>query len=110
MGTAMRPRRIMIGSTAMMAVCALAACGSSSSGTASGSSAGGSSGAADKSLVVETAFQLKTADPARMFEPTGLLIDHALYSTLLTFAGGDVKKPLPDLAESYTASADAKVY
>jgi peptide/nickel transport system substrate-binding protein len=61
-------------------------------------------------IVVDNAFQLKTADPGRMFEPTGLLIDHAIYSTLLTFAGDDVKKPVPDLASSYTASADGKVY
>jgi len=62
------------------------------------------------SVVVDTAFQLKTADPGRMFEPTGLLIDHALYATLLTFAGDDVKKPVPDLASAYTASPDGKVY
>ncbi len=45
-----------------------------------------------------------------MFEPTGLLIDRALYATLLTFTGDDVTKPVPDLAESYTASADGKVF
>ena len=60
--------------------------------------------------MVDTAFQLKTADPGRMFEPTGLLIDHAMYATLLTFKGDDVTKPVPDLAESYTASPDGKVY
>ena len=60
--------------------------------------------------MVDTAFQLKTADPGRMFEPTGLLIDHAMYATLLTFAGDDVKKPVPDLASSYTASKDGKIY
>lgn len=85
--------------------------GSSSSRSAAGS--GGSSAAPATSsgtLVVDTAFQLKTADPGRMFEPTGLLIDHAMYATLLTFAGDDVKKPVPDLAESYSASKDGKVY
>ncbi|GGM13987.1 peptide ABC transporter substrate-binding protein [Nakamurella endophytica] len=45
-----------------------------------------------------------------MFEPTGLLIDHALYDTLLTFKGGDVKTPVPDLAESYTASKDGTTF
>ena len=60
--------------------------------------------------MVDTAFQLKTVDPGRMFEPTGLLIDHAMYDTLLTFAGSDVSKPVPDLAASYTASSDGKVY
>ena len=93
----------------------------SGSGTATGASpAAPSSGtqtsstdrgpAPSGSIVVETAFQLKTVDPGRMFEPTGLLIDHAMYDTLLTFKGGDVKTPVPDLAQSYTASKDGKVF
>ena len=60
--------------------------------------------------MVETAFVLKTLDPARMFEPTGLMIDHVLYDTLLTYKGSDVTTPVPDLATSYTASSDAKTY
>lgn len=91
---------------------------SSGSSSSSGSQTAGASqtSGADKgpapsgSIVVETAFQLKTVDPARMFEPTGLLIDHAMYDTLLTFKGGDVKTPVPDLAESYTASKDGKIF
>src|SRR5260370_24406578 len=80
----------------------LAACGGSS-----GNSSGGS---ASPSLVVETAFVLKTLDPGRMFEPTGLMIDHLLYDTLLTYKGSDVSTPVPYLATSYTASSDAKKY
>ena len=53
---------------------------------------------------------LKTLDPARMFEPTGLMIDHAMYDTLLTYKGTDVTKPVPDLATSFTASPDAKTF
>ncbi len=92
-----------------------AAGGSAGGGSAGSSSAGGGQSSAGPvtssgTLVVDTAFQLKTADPGRMFEPTGLLIDHAMYATLLTFNGDDVKKPVPDLAESYTASKDGKVY
>jgi peptide/nickel transport system substrate-binding protein len=60
--------------------------------------------------VVENAFVLKTLDPARMFEPTGLMIDHALYDTLLTYKGANVSTPGPDLATSFTASPDAKTY
>ena len=60
--------------------------------------------------MVETSFVLKTVDPARMFEPTGLMIDHQLYDTLLTYKGSDVSKPVPDLATSFTASPDAKTY
>jgi peptide/nickel transport system substrate-binding protein len=83
----------------------LAACGSSGS---SGSSS--SSSSASSSLVVETSFVLKTLDPGRMFEPTGLMIDHTIYDTLLTYKGSDVTTPVPDLATSYTASADAKTF
>ena len=49
---------------------------------AEGGSGSGTSSAASSSLVVETSFVLKTLDPARMFEPTGLMIDHTLYDTL----------------------------
>src|SRR6516162_2683359 len=86
----------------------LAACGGST-GSSSGTSSSSSSAAAS-SLVVETAFVLKTLDPARMFEPTGLMIDHVLYDTLLTYTGSDVTTPVPDLATSYTTSPDAKTY
>ncbi len=55
--------------------------------------------------MVETSFVLKTLDPARMFETTGLMIDRVLYDTLLTYKGSDVTKPVPDLATSFTASA-----
>src|SRR6266568_1354623 len=77
---------------------------------ASGCVIGSAASAASSSLVVETAFVLKTLDPARMFEPTGLMIDHVLYDTLLTYKGSDVTTPVPDLATSYTASPDAKTY
>ena len=86
----------------------LTACGGSSGGSSGGG--GSSASAASSSLVVETAFVLKTLDPARMFEPTGLMIDHTLYDTLLTYKGSDVTTPVPDLATSYTASSDAKTY
>jgi peptide/nickel transport system substrate-binding protein len=107
----MRQRTFVVASTALVALVALSACGGGSSGGSSSSGgASGGSGSADKTLVVDTTFNLKTVDPGRMFETTGLLIDRALYSTLLTFTNGDVKKPQPDLAESYTASADGKTY
>src|SRR6201996_1109291 len=80
--------------------------GSGGSAAATGSSGGSSGG----TLIVETSFVLKTLDPGRMFEPTGLMIDHAVYDTLLTYKGSDVSKPVPDLATSFTASADAKTY
>ncbi|MGW8378233.1 ABC transporter substrate-binding protein [Streptomyces sp. ODS28] len=78
----------------------LGAC--SGGGPVSGSPGGGST------LVIDTSFNLKTADPAREFEPTGHLVDKALYETLLTYKGGDVSKPVPGLASSYEQSEDGK--
>ncbi|WP_327351614.1 ABC transporter substrate-binding protein [Streptomyces sp. NBC_01304] len=74
-------------------------------------SAGGSDtpSAGSRTLVVDTSFDLKTADPGRMYEATGLFIGKAVYDTLLTFDGGDVTKPVPALAKSYELSDDGKV-
>ncbi|MEU4701124.1 ABC transporter substrate-binding protein [Nonomuraea dietziae] len=62
-----------------------------------------------KTLVIDTSFDLKTADPGRTYEPTGLFVGKAVYETLLTFDGADVTKPVPALAESYELSEDGKV-
>ncbi|MBZ9938855.1 ABC transporter substrate-binding protein [Mesorhizobium sp. BR1-1-16] len=61
-------------------------------------------------LVVDTAFQLKTADPAREFEPTANLILHPVYETLVTFKGSDLTKVEPSLSEAPVVSADAKTF
>jgi peptide/nickel transport system substrate-binding protein len=79
--------------------------------TVSGCSSGGGSnnGAAPStSVVVDSSFDLKTADPGREFETTGGIVAHALYETLLTFKGSDVTEPVDGLA-SYKISDDAKV-
>lgn len=76
--------------------------------TASGATVSLSGAEAAPILVVDTAFVLKTADPAKVFEPTGAIILHAVYDNLLTFNGANVKKPVPQIAQSYTQSADAK--
>jgi peptide/nickel transport system substrate-binding protein len=99
----MRLHRSLASGCVAAVVVGLAACGSSGSGS-------GGKSPAQSSLVVETSFVLKTLDPARMFEPTGLMIDHMLYDTLLTYKGSNVTTPVPDLATSYTASPDAKTY
>ncbi|GAA3152524.1 MULTISPECIES: ABC transporter substrate-binding protein [Nonomuraea] len=83
---------------------ALAACGSG--GTTPTSGASGAAGG--KTLVIDTSFDLKTADPGRTYEPTGLIVGKAIYETLLTFDGADVTKPVPALAESYELSEDGK--
>ena len=60
---------------------------------------------ADESLlVIDTAFDIKTIDPGREYEPTGQIIVKALYDTLLTFADNDATTILPDLA-TYTTNA-----
>ena len=106
----MRLNRMLAAGCAVTTIVGLAACSSSGSSSSSSSSGAGSSSssASSSNLVVETSFVLKTVDPARMFEPTGLMIDHVLYDTLLTYKGSNVSTPVPDLATSYTASADAK--
>jgi peptide/nickel transport system substrate-binding protein len=72
--------------------------------------AGQSHSAASNTLVVDKSFDLKTVDPQRQFEPTGGIVDRALYDTLLQFKGADVAHPLPNVAASYTASKDARTY
>src|SRR5215475_8418271 len=89
-------RRTSVGARVLVVA---AACGSGQSG-----------GTSNRTLVVDKSFDLKTADPQREFEFTGGPVDHALYDTLLTFKGGDVTKPLPSVATSYSASSDAKTY
>jgi len=54
-------------------------------------------------LVVDNAFDLKTSDPARSFEFTGVLIDKQIYETTLNYDGADVKKIVPGIC-SYTMS------
>ena len=66
--------------------------------------------ASGSTMNVATAFVLKTLDPAREFEPTGGLVVHALYDTLVTFKGSDTTKIVPSLADSYTISSDGKTY
>src|SRR5438552_1487561 len=68
------------------------------------------SGPASKTLVVDSSFNVRTADPDREFEFTGNLIAHAIYDTLLTFKAGEVTKPVPLVAESYQVSPDGRTF
>lgn len=92
-------RKSLVGAVAITAAGALMLTG------CSGSSSGTNPTASTKTLVVDNTFDLKTTDPARAFELTGSIVDKALYETALTFEGGDVTKPRPQLA-TYTQSAD----
>jgi peptide/nickel transport system substrate-binding protein len=66
--------------------------------------------ASSSTLVVDKSFDLKTADPQRQYEPTGGLVDRALYDTLLTYKGANVSTPVPDAATGYKVADHAKVY
>jgi peptide/nickel transport system substrate-binding protein len=97
------PTRGGRGVLAMVAVAALAL-----------SACGGANNAQDaqaaKSLTVNTSFVVKTLDPGRVYEPTGNVVVHALYDTLVSFDGADISKPVPELAKSYTAAPDGKTF
>lgn len=58
-------------------------------------------------LIVDKAFDLKTADPHRELTTTGAIIAEALYSTLLTFDDAGSASPAPGVASSYSTSEDA---
>ncbi|MEV0091243.1 ABC transporter substrate-binding protein [Streptomyces sp. NPDC050738] len=77
--------------------------------TACSGSGSGSEQAGDRTLVIDTSFDLKTADPGRMFETTGMFVGKSVYDTLLTFDGDDVTRPVPALATSFKLSDDGKV-
>lgn len=79
----------------LLAGATLTACGSDEADAAN-----------DATLTVNTEFVVKTLDPGDVYEPTGNVIVHALYETLVTLDGSDITKPVPALAESYTASDD----
>ncbi len=61
-------------------------------------------------LIVDSAFQLKTADPARAYEPTASLFMNAVYETLVTYENGDLTTLEPGLAELPTVSEDGTVF
>lgn len=81
-----------------------------SSGSAGGSGSSQAPVTPTKPLVIDTVFALKSADPARNYEPTGNIIARAMYDTLVTFKGADLKTPMPSLAASWDVSADKKTY
>ncbi|MCU1530370.1 MAG: transporter substrate-binding protein [Frondihabitans sp.] len=94
-------RRVAIGAAAVALTLVVAGCSSGKTTTGTNASV--------KTLTIDKAFDLKTADPGRMYEPTGEMVDKALYETLLTFKGGDVSKVVPGVA-TLDESADAKTF
>jgi len=65
---------------------------------------------AGTTLVVDNSFTLKTSDPQRAFDPTGSIVDRAIYDTLFTYNKGDLAHPIPLLVDSWKASNGAKTF
>jgi peptide/nickel transport system substrate-binding protein len=65
-----------------------------------------SSSSASDTLVIDNSFVIRTADPQREFDPTGSIVAHAMYDTLVTFKGAGTK-PVPWLAKSWRATNGA---
>lgn len=99
----MKRTRLLVAVSTTTLVAALAACG----GGGGQSGSGGTGGSQGKTLVANDAFDLKTIDPARSFEFTGVMLDQQIYESALKFEGGDVKEPKPGIC-SFTLSPDNK--
>jgi peptide/nickel transport system substrate-binding protein len=100
----MRPPKRSIALAATIAAVLVAAV------AATAATATHSGATANDTLVVDKSFDLKTADPQRQYEPTGGIVDRALYDTLLKFKGADVAHPAPSVATQFKASKDARTY
>ncbi len=61
-------------------------------------------------LIVARSLDIRTLDPGRQYEITSPMIVHAAYETLVTFAGTDYTKVVPNLAESWEISDDGLTY
>lgn len=70
----------------------------------------GQASSRQESLIVGTSFNLKTLDPGRSFELTAILTNKALYDTLVTLADDEQGDVTPQLARSWTVSADGLSY
>ena len=64
----------------------------------------------EKVLVIGHAETTDAYDPAHGFSPTGGIVNHVTYHTLVTFPSGDASEILPSLATSWTVSEDGLTY
>jgi len=58
------------------------------------------------SITIDMAFDIRTLDPARMYEVSAQAVLKAMYDTLLTFSDEDTTTPIPSLATEFTTSDD----
>lgn len=104
-----RGSRLVAGAAAVaLAAGGLTACGDAT--TTATTQGGGGTASAGGTLVIDTAFNAKSVDPARMFQPTDFLVERAMYETLLGYDGTDITRPQPRLAKSWTLSRDGRSY
>src|SRR5437764_9455299 len=73
-------------------------------------SAGSQTAADPKTLVVGASFDIKSLDPARGFEQIGGMVHKATYDTLVTLDENDISQIVPDLAQTWDVSPDAKTF
>lgn len=99
-----RLHRLFVGVAVVGVVSLFASACGSSSGEKGGDAAG-----ANDALVLDTTFIVQSMDPHRNYTPTQAIANRAMYDTLLTSEGSSTK-PVPSLATSFEASADAKTY
>lgn len=104
---------------ALVAGLLLSACGSSDkggntsaaqSGGAGQSAGAGQSGSTGGTLTIDSSFDVQSLDPARSVTPTQTVATRAIYDTLLRTKGGSDTTPVPSIAKSFDASADAKTF
>lgn len=96
-------KKLLVAPLALGLALAVGACNPAPKNSPAGT---GGAAASTKPLVVDTVFVLKSADPARNYEPTGNIVARALYDTLVTFKGADLKTPVPSIASKWEQSAD----
>ncbi|GAA5031500.1 ABC transporter substrate-binding protein [Terrabacter aeriphilus] len=96
-------KKLLVAPLALGLALAVGACNPAPKNSPTGT---GGAAASTKPLVVDTVFVLKSADPARNYEPTGNIVARALYDTLVTFKGADLKTPVPSIASKWEQSAD----
>src|SRR3984957_15058270 len=93
---ALRGRRTL-GLAGLTGVAVAPAAGSSRPRAGGASGGGSASTVSSSTLVIDSTFDLKTADPARSYEFTGELLAHNVYEHATTYAGNDLTKPVPQL-------------
>src|SRR5439155_10454252 len=77
---------------------------------AAGAAPASQTAADPKTLVVGASFDIKSLDPARGFEQIGGMVHKATYDTLVTLDENDISQIVPDLAQTWEVSPDAKTF